>query len=151
MCRAQVPLIIRLLRRIWNKQRFFIHFFLFPDEDCLFHSVSGCDGGNRTRNIAMYNWRHSPLSSAVIYLTSSPSKPSWDSPFKCNWITKISDLRSTFPTLAIQFLPICCWYLLSAAQIPFKWCLISPGTFTLGRYFLSAVTFCPDTYLSQYF
>ncbi len=25
-------------------------------------TVSGCDGGNRTRNIAVYTWRFSPLS-----------------------------------------------------------------------------------------
>ncbi len=38
-------------------------FFAVPKSIyCFYSTVSGCDGGKRTRNIAVYTWRFSPLS-----------------------------------------------------------------------------------------
>jgi hypothetical protein len=35
---------------------------------CCNSTVSGCDGGNRTRNIAVYTWRFSTLSTTVTLI-----------------------------------------------------------------------------------
>ncbi len=44
---------------------FFFFFFFLVLQRAFFYflcTVSGCDGGNRTRNIVVYTWRLSPLS-----------------------------------------------------------------------------------------
>ncbi len=48
-----------------SKFFFFFFFVIFVLQRAFFYficTVSGCDGGNRTRNIAVYTWRFSPLS-----------------------------------------------------------------------------------------
>jgi hypothetical protein len=57
-------------------------------------TVSGCDGGNRTRNIAVYTWRFSPLSYDRHPTELRPSS-NWATTVKVTLTQKIKTKRSS--------------------------------------------------------